>query len=83
MRHANKVLLMFVIIVLIPTIYGIAYLSLVKRPYFDAERRPTYRWCGASVEVFFAPAHAIDKKLRPDRWRRRIADPYDYDVIEY
>ena len=62
-------------VVLLVAIYGSAYLSLMQRTKSGwqncvGEEKPvvTYRFGEEGAESFFAPAHEIDRMLRPDLW---------------
>jgi hypothetical protein len=37
--------------------------------------KPHYRFGGKFSEVFFAPAHAVDKHLHPDEWEKERVEP--------
>jgi hypothetical protein len=34
---------------------------------------PEYRWGGIAAEVAFHPVNLLDRRLRPDVWKRRSA----------
>jgi hypothetical protein len=52
-----------------PVLYVATYLALVEPVLSDEdERGPRYGFGGVFVERFFAPAHAIDRQLRPKVW---------------
>ena len=63
-------------VVVLTGLYAGAYFAMMQR--FDlgissiaGEETPivTYRFGGESSEWFFAPAHEVDRRLRPDLWR--------------
>lgn len=79
MRHANTLLAVLVIVVVVPLVYAGAYLAVVRHK--DAEGvshwddgaggwtcAPHYRVGGALAERFFRPAFLVDRRLRPTYW---------------
>ena len=78
MRHANKVLGVLVLaVVLLGIGYVLAYgLMLDNSP--EAQLRnvwsgePSYRWQSAMANTLFAPVHWLDRQVRPERWRSKI-----------
>ena len=87
MRHANTILAALAMVAGILALYSVAYLSLVKEPsdsLLDIELGPNgivylprYRAGGVVAEVTFAPAHWIDRRVRPGHWGVGPASPYD------
>jgi hypothetical protein len=90
-RHANAILVALAIVVGFLALYSAAYLSLVKAPsdnLCDIELGPDrivylprYRTGGDIAEVTFAPAHWIDRQIRPEHWGVGPASPYDMEVF--
>jgi hypothetical protein len=59
-------------IVALVLLYGGAYLAMMTYEDIGSGRRIVileYRFGGERAEYFFAPAHEIDRRLRPDLWR--------------
>ena len=56
------------VIVLLPAGYLGAYYAMVDRVYLEWETIPDYRVEGDAVNVFFEPAHWIDRSIRPGYW---------------
>jgi hypothetical protein len=83
MRHTNKLLAALAMMVAAAVLYGAAYLWLVRVnesafffdpvPFGVKHYPPAYIVGGKSaynerLTFFFAPAHAIDLRLWPQRW---------------
>jgi hypothetical protein len=86
MKHTNKILAAAAIC-LLPVLYVAAYLSLVQIevPAMITGRgpwrcHPEYRAGGKAAEVFFQPAAAIDRQLRPEAWYVDL-DPETMQIV--
>jgi hypothetical protein len=77
-RHANKVLVMLTVAVILPLAYFGAYFALVSKrhelgmlwvqsPDYTVYV-PHYRVGGSAAETMFLPAHKLDLMLRPSLW---------------
>jgi hypothetical protein len=90
-RHANKVLVVLALAAGVLALYSAAYLSLLKEPtwsLYDIDLGPDgpvylpcYRAGGVIAEATFAPAHWIDRQVRPKHWQIGPASPYDVEVF--
>ena len=71
MRHANRILGALVLTLGCGLLgYVAAYSLLLKPPGWDVFwGEPAYRWNTPHVKAFFRPIHALDRQLRPERWR--------------
>ena len=59
-------------VVVLLGLYGGAYLAMMQRTEFGWFSGLTYRFGGEHARWFFAPAHDLDRRLRPDLWRDEI-----------
>ena len=75
-KHFSVVGAAFLCLLLIPVIYAASYLAMVERETVSAmtangcftRHSLAYRAGGDAAFVFFAPAHDVDRWLRPDYW---------------
>jgi hypothetical protein len=76
------------VVALLLVTYGGAYLAIVEVPEFDDGTRSTihfgdepalfvvtYRLGGDWSRAFFAPAHELDRRLRPELWLFETSPP--------
>ena len=71
-----------VVVVVLLALYG-AYLAMVQRSRHLWNSRPIYRFGDEQARCFFAPAHEIDRRLRPDFWQGLLDDhPPFYQTLE-
>jgi hypothetical protein len=68
----------FALIVLALVLYVAAYATFIERVSYhfnDKRLHPRYNFGGATSEMLFAPAQAIDERLFPGRWMNRREAP--------
>jgi hypothetical protein len=91
MRHANKVLLPLALAAAL-LLYGVAYRSMVRTrtlrggvewcdpgSLYDWSIKPQYRIGGEFSTVFFWPAHALDRRIRPEDWEVDLLKEIDIE----
>jgi hypothetical protein len=67
------------LLILTPTAYTGAYLSLVK---VSPSGAPEYRLGGEISQKVFAPAHQIDREMRKETWEGGQTLPSPWYVVE-
>jgi hypothetical protein len=63
-------------ILLLPLLYGVAYLDQLKPiamvmgegGTMEGRRWERYRWDSPALRMLFAPAHWLDRRVRPSYW---------------
>jgi hypothetical protein len=78
----TRALVAIALALLSPFIYGGAYLAMLSNfSTFEVHESggvdgpfPRYRFGNDVAQTIFAPAHAVDRKLRPGRWSTQHRD---------
>jgi hypothetical protein len=75
-KRPSLMMVAVVLLLALPMLYVGSYLALVRpeEPLFGPPVA-TYRWGGAGSRLLFAPANAVDRHIRPQRWTRQHSEP--------
>ena len=61
-------------VVLLLFVYGGAYFAMMERKEIGHSPHVSYRFGEEWTEAIFAPAHDVDRRVRPDVWQNEL-DP--------
>lgn len=74
MKPGHFVIAVLCALAILPLLYVVAYLCLVRVEAYGVgdQTRPRYVMGGEAAATFFAPIHAADEFLRPGVWREEF-----------